>query len=152
VADQLQAFTTQCQHPVRGSTHTAAPWCHWLSLLFPAGTLTPSQIHGMVGLDGTLEVTQPPPLPWAGCPPARAAQDPSVALGTSRDGAAQLWAVCFQSSARALVTTCRLLGAGGVCSVGGLWGCPSGARWVPSPSAAALHNLRLRPSFNLRCR
>lgn len=33
------------------------------------------------------------PLPCAGCPPARAAQGPSMALGTSRDGAPQLWAV-----------------------------------------------------------
>ena len=28
-----------------------------------------------------------PPLPWAGCPPAQAAQGPPTASGTSRDGA-----------------------------------------------------------------
>ena len=34
-----------------------------------------------------------PPLPWARClPPAQAAQNPSMALSTSRDGAPTLWA------------------------------------------------------------
>jgi len=43
---------------------------------------------GTIGLEGTLRVVQPHSLPWAVCsPPAQAAQGPSMALGTSRDGA-----------------------------------------------------------------
>lgn len=45
--------------------------------------------HGWVG--GTLKPPTPP-LPWAGCLPARAAKGPSAALGTFRGGHPQLWA------------------------------------------------------------
>lgn len=39
------------------------------------------------GLERTLKITQPQPLPWAVIPPAQAAQSPPMALVTSRDGA-----------------------------------------------------------------
>jgi len=50
------------------------------------------QNHSTVGLEGTLKHNHPHPVPWAGCPPAQAAQGPPTASGTSRDGAPQLWA------------------------------------------------------------
>jgi len=41
-----------------------------------------------LGSEGTLKPIQSQSLPWAGCPPpAQAAQCPSMAMGTSRDGA-----------------------------------------------------------------
>ena len=45
--------------------------------------------HRTTGLEKTLQPPAPP-LPWAGCPPAQAAQGPSMAWSTSRDGAPQL--------------------------------------------------------------
>ena len=50
-----------------------------------------SQNHSKAGWEGTLNGPHPthtaPPLPWVGCPPGQAAQSPSMALDTSRDGA-----------------------------------------------------------------
>jgi len=49
-----------------------------------------SQKHSLIewaGLEGTSEITQPQPLPWAGCPhQLRVPRASCMALGTSRDG------------------------------------------------------------------
>jgi len=52
---------------------------------FAAGWMTKAS-HSMVGLEG---ISEPPYCPCHGlaAPPRRAAQGPSMALGTSRDGA-----------------------------------------------------------------
>jgi len=81
------------------------PFCRlfglpYLSVLFSSGYAAWSYDSGM----SSHRITEPqrdwvgrdlpaPPLPWAGCPPAQDAQGPSMAWDTSRDGAAQLWAV-----------------------------------------------------------
>ena len=63
----------------------------WQLIKYPIKQLSftmASSNHRAVGLEGTLKPTQPQPLHWAGCPPpAQAAQGPSMAMGTSRDGA-----------------------------------------------------------------
>jgi len=50
-------------------------------------------IEPRIGWAGRDPSASAPALPCAGCPPAQAAQGPSTAWGTSRDGASQLWAV-----------------------------------------------------------
>jgi len=49
----------------------------------PCGIIKPQ--NGWVGRD--LRASPAPSLLWAGCPPAQPAQGPSMASGTSRDGA-----------------------------------------------------------------
>lgn len=52
------------------------PSVKWLGPIFLF-----AEDHRMVGLEGTLQPPAPP-LPCAGCPPAQAAQSPSMAWGT----------------------------------------------------------------------